>query len=72
MGQSRLAEQITLCEALDRVLNKGVVLHGDITISVAGVDLLSIHLRALLSATDVIEADRQARLDQPLDGKEAA
>jgi hypothetical protein len=33
-------EHISLCETLDRVLNKGVVIHGDLTISVANVDLI--------------------------------
>ena len=38
------AEHISLCETLDRVLNKGVVIHGDLTISVANVDLIYLGL----------------------------
>ena len=49
------AQQITLCDALDRLFNKGVVIHGDITISVAGVDLLYIGIRSLICAIDAIE-----------------
>jgi hypothetical protein len=45
-------EHISLCEALDRVLNKGVVIHGDIMISVAGIDLVYLGLRLLLSSVE--------------------
>ena len=33
-------ENISLCEALDRILYKGAVVAGDLTISVANIDLL--------------------------------
>lgn len=47
---------ITLCEVLDRVLNKGVVVHGDVTISVADVDLLYLGLRLLLTSIETAAA----------------
>ena len=50
-------EHISLCEALDRVLNKGVVVHGDIAISVADVDLIYLGVRLLLAS---IETAREA------------
>ena len=50
--QAEAAEQISLCEALDRVLNKGVVISGDLTISVAGVDLIYLGLRLLLTSVE--------------------
>jgi len=43
---------VSLCETLDRVLTKGVVAKGEVTISVAGVDLLYLGLGALLSSVD--------------------
>lgn len=46
------AEHISLCETLDRVLNKGVVIHGDLTISVADVDLIYLGLRLLLASIE--------------------
>lgn len=58
------AERMTLCDVLDRILNKGVVIHGDITVSVSGVDLLHISLRGLISAMDVIEQDMNAAMDR--------
>ncbi len=53
-------EHVSLCEALDRVLHKGVVLHGEVVISVAGVDLVYLGLDAFLSSTDT--ARRVGRL----------
>ncbi|MDS4059780.1 MAG: gas vesicle protein [Candidatus Contendobacter sp.] len=43
-------EHCSLCEVLDRVLNKGAVVMGDLTISVAGIDLLYLQLRVLLTS----------------------
>ena len=42
--------QIALVDLLDRLLGTGVVLAGDVTISLAGVDLVHVELRALLSS----------------------
>ena len=50
--------ELTLLELLDRVLDKGVVLSGDITLSVADVDLVYVGLRVLLSS---VEAARRRR-----------
>ncbi len=58
--EPRVAEQrITLLETLDRVLNKGVVIAGDVTLSVADVDLIFVGLRLLLSS---VETARDLRL----------
>jgi len=50
-----LEEQITLIELVDRVLNKGVVVAGDITLSVADVDLVYVGLRVLLASVGTME-----------------
>jgi hypothetical protein len=50
-------EHVSLCEALDRVLNKGAVVVGEVTISVANIDLIYLGLRVLLSS---IETAREA------------
>lgn len=47
--------QVVLVELVDRVLNRGVVLAGDITLSVAGVDLVYVGLRLLLSSVGTLE-----------------
>jgi hypothetical protein len=41
---------LNLVDLLDRLLAGGVVLTGDVTISLAGVDLVRISLRALISS----------------------
>lgn len=46
------AEDATLLDMLDRLLNKGVVVGGDVVLGVAGVDLVYLRLSALLSAVD--------------------
>jgi hypothetical protein len=45
-------ERITLCEALDRVLNKGAVLVGEATISVADIDLIYLGLQVVLTSVE--------------------
>jgi gas vesicle structural protein len=49
-------ERVSLCDALDRMLNKGVVVAGEIVISVADVDLIYLNLQLLLTS---IETARQ-------------
>ncbi len=41
-----------LAEILERVLDKGLVVAGDINISLAGVELLSIKIRLLIASVD--------------------
>lgn len=42
----------SLLELLDRVVNKGVVISGDLVISVAEVDLIYLGLKVLLSSVE--------------------
>ena len=51
-------QEVTLLELVDRVLNKGVVLTGDITLSVANVDLVYVGLRVLLASVASLEESR--------------
>ena len=51
-----LQQQVALVELVDRVLNKGVVLTGDITLSVADVDLVYVGLRVLIASMATLEA----------------
>lgn len=50
-----LREQVTLLDLVDRVLNKGVVVTGDVTLSVADVDLVYVGLRLLLASASTLE-----------------
>lgn len=47
-------EHISLCEAIDRVLNKGAVVFGEVMISVANVDLVYIALQVVVSSVETL------------------
>jgi gas vesicle structural protein len=53
-----LKHEVTLIELVDRVLNKGVVLSGEIMLSVANVDLVYVGLRVLLSSVSTLEEQK--------------
>src|SRR6266699_841756 len=42
----------TLVDVIDQLLNKGVVLTGDVTLGVAGIDLIYLRLSSILCAAD--------------------
>jgi hypothetical protein len=50
MTLARRDDDLYLIDLLDRLLAGGVVLSGDVTISLAGVDLIQIPLRDLISS----------------------
>ncbi|NDJ61861.1 MAG: gas vesicle protein [Chloroflexi bacterium] len=45
----------SLADILERVLDKGIVIAGDITIALADVDLLKIRIRLLIASVDKAE-----------------
>ena len=50
--------ELALADLLDRALHKGVVLWGEVTISLAGVDLIYVGLKALVASVDTAERMR--------------
>jgi hypothetical protein len=48
---------VALVDLIDRLLGGGVVIHGDITLAVADVDLLYVGLRALVASVETMERD---------------
>jgi hypothetical protein len=48
-------ESTTLADLLDRVLDKGLVVAGDVSISLANVELLTIRIRLLVCSIDKAE-----------------
>lgn len=44
--------QLTIVDLIDRILDKGVVITGDITISVVGVDLLSLKINLVIASLE--------------------
>ncbi len=49
--------RIALVDLLDRVLSGGVVISGDITLSIADVDLVVVSLRTLISSVGSLFPD---------------
>jgi len=45
-------DEISLLEILDNVLNSGVVIHGSVVISLAGVDLVYVGLNVVLTSVE--------------------
>jgi hypothetical protein len=54
-GESNEHARISLSETLDRVLNKGVVVCGEVVISVADIDLVYLGLQLVLTSIDTAE-----------------
>jgi gas vesicle protein GvpA/GvpJ/GvpM family len=48
------APESTVLDVLDHLLNKGVMLNADVTLGVAGIDLIYLRLSSLLCAADRI------------------
>ena len=53
--------ETSLLDVLDHVLNKGIMATGDVTLGVAGVDLIYLRLSALLCSTDRVFPRRSQR-----------
>ena len=60
MSSLSKAGDIPLLELLDRALEKGVYVWGDVTLSVADVDLVYLGLKLLLSSVDTADRMRDA------------
>ena len=58
LTETAVADQVldtpesTLLDLLDNLLNKGVMVNGDVTLGVAGIDLIYLRLSSLLCAAD--------------------
>ncbi|HEX5861063.1 MAG TPA: gas vesicle protein [Nocardioides sp.] len=53
MSELSVADDVALVDLLDRVIGEGVVIAGDIVLSIAGVDLVYLGLRAVLAPAHV-------------------
>jgi gas vesicle structural protein len=49
------SKDVSLCEALDRILNKGAVLFGEVMISVADIDLVYLGLQVILASMETAQ-----------------
>lgn len=59
-------DELSLLETLDHVLSRGLVISGEITISVADVDLIFVGLNVLVSSVETAhEVMRNRQLESP-------
>ena len=61
----RIGRHAAISDLLDRALNKGVVLWGEATISLAGVDLIYVGLKVLVSSVETAQQMRSTRASDP-------
>jgi hypothetical protein len=68
---------MSLFDLLDRILDKGVVINGDITVAFAGVDLLSLKVNLVIASLETAKRygielpwEKWAREKQELEKKE--
>ncbi len=58
MDESQSEQHITLLDLLDRIIDHGVVIQGDLRISVADVDLIYVNLRLLISSISQLQRNQ--------------
>jgi hypothetical protein len=58
-GVALATQDVALVDLVDRLLERGVVLAGGATISVAGVDLVELRLNVVLASVGAFERSRQ-------------
>jgi hypothetical protein len=64
-------QDLALADLLDRALSTGVVILGEATISLAGVDLVYVGLKVLVASVDAAERMKDASfVDRATDGKQ--
>ena len=52
-----LDRRITLLDLVDRLVGKGIVVSGDVTLALADIDLIYVSLRALISSVSTLEEE---------------
>lgn len=65
-------KDMALIDLLDRILDKGVIISGEIVLSVANVDLVYVGLKVLLTSVDRIESMRPSLNAPDAPGEPAA
>ncbi|AGI74885.1 MAG: hypothetical protein ACI9B8_002490 [Sulfitobacter sp.] len=68
-NETQGGQDLALADLLDRALSTGVVIWGEATISLAGVDLVYVGLKVLVASVDAAQRMKDASLvDRPTDG----
>jgi hypothetical protein len=54
VNRAAVTQEVPLVELVDRLLHRGVVLTGELTVSVAGVDLVYVGLSVVVASVETI------------------
>ncbi len=65
LGEADNSRRVSLCEALDRMLNTGVVVAGEVVISVADIDLIYLNVQLLLASIETACGYRRIPAEAP-------
>jgi hypothetical protein len=57
--------EVSLLELVDHVLNQGVMISGEVTLGLAGIDLIYVRLLALLCSADRVAGGRRLTSKKP-------
>ena len=55
------SKDVTILDLLDRVLNKGVILSGDIVITVADIDLIYLGVKLMLTSVETMQQLKEGK-----------
>ena len=64
VGEEWESMDLSLLETLDHVLNRGLVIAGEITISVADIDLIFVGLNVMVSSVETAQEVLRKRLKE--------
>jgi hypothetical protein len=65
LGGDGAGDETSLLDILDHVLNAGVVIHGSLVISLAGVDLVYLGLNAVLTSVETAVRHMESNAAHP-------
>jgi hypothetical protein len=68
IGQARISggRDVTLLDLLDRLLQGGVVIQGDVTLAAADVDLVNLSLRLVVGTVESLGRDLRGPISREL------
>jgi hypothetical protein len=67
VSRRRREQDVTLLELLDRLLQGGIVIQGDITLAAADIDLVNVSLRLIVGAVDRVGRDLRGPIQGALE-----
>ena len=63
---ARAAREVTMLDLLDRLLSGGIVIHGEVTLAAADIDLVDLGLRVVVGSVDTVRRDLRGPLQRRL------